>query len=77
MPKKPVPDPQRDLLFAAKAELDVTWDALAELSGINPRALKTYRMPHGSQNRRPMPPLAHDAIQRVLAEHRRTSKKRA
>lgn len=36
---------QQEFLRAAKEQLDVTWDELATASGINPRAMKTYRMP--------------------------------
>lgn len=57
---------QQDFLKAAKAQLGLTWDELAEASGINPRALKTYRMPITSQDYRPMPDLARAAVSRLL-----------
>ena len=37
---------QKDYLQATKKALGAkTWDALAEMAGVAPRALKTYRMP--------------------------------
>lgn len=57
---------QKDDLNAAKKKLGMTWDELAEKSNIHPRALKTYRMPEESKNYRSMPPLAKDAIERLL-----------
>ena len=38
---------QQLFLEAAKAELGMIWDALAVAAGIEPRALKNYRMPDG------------------------------
>lgn len=66
---------QQDYLKAAKAELGVEWDALAELAGIKPRALKTYRMPPDSGDYRNMPDLAKAAIERVLEAHRKRQKR--
>lgn len=70
-------EPQLAFLKAAKEELDVTWDVLAKMAGIQPRALKTYRMPTTSQDHRPIPSLARDAIQRVIQEHRKKAKRAA
>jgi len=60
---------QQDYLKAAKATLDVEWDALAEMAGIKPRALKTYRMPDSSKDHRALPALARRVIDGLLAEH--------
>lgn len=57
---------QKDYLNTAKKKLSMTWDELAETSGIHPRALKTYRMPDTSKNYRTMPALAKEAIERLL-----------
>jgi antitoxin HigA-1 len=62
---------QQSFLHAAKAELGMTWDALAVAAGIEPRALKNYRMPSGSQNHRGMPKLARRAIEQLLLAHER------
>ncbi|TBM41326.1 hypothetical protein [Vibrio cholerae] len=59
---------QKDYLNAAKKKLGITWDELAKKSNIHPRALKTYRMPYESKDYRAMPPLAKDAIERLLNE---------
>lgn len=61
---------QKLFLNNAKSQLGLTWDALAAKANIKPRALKTYRMPPDSGDRRPMPPLAKDAINRLLAENK-------
>lgn len=66
---------QQEYLQAVKAELGVEWDALAEMAGIAPRALKTYRMPVESKNYRGMSPFVRDAIERVLQAHRKHMKK--
>lgn len=57
---------QQFFLHAAKAELGMTWDALAVAAGIEPRALKNYRMPDRSQNHRRMPNLARRAVEQLL-----------
>ena len=67
---------QQSFLHAAKAELDMTWDVLAVAAGIEPRALKNYRMPDDSQNHRGMPKLARRAIAHLLLEHEKKSRKR-
>jgi hypothetical protein len=61
---------QLEFLKAAKAELDVTWDELAALADIAPRALKTYRMPAASAEYRGMPKLARNAIVAVLEKYK-------
>ena len=68
---------QQSFLRAAKAELGMTWDALAVAAGIEPRALKNYRMPDGSQNHRGMPKLARRAIKQLLLAHERKNRKKA
>ncbi|MGA7816696.1 hypothetical protein [Caballeronia sp.] len=62
---------QQEYLKSAKDALGVTWDALAELSGINPRALKTYRMPDTSQDYRQLPALARAAIDRLVSRRKK------
>lgn len=62
------PTSQQAFLRAAKERLGVPWDELARLSGIAPRALKTYRMPESSADHRPLPPLAKAAIERLLLD---------
>ena len=62
---------QQEYLKAAKDALGVTWDELAELSGINPRALKTYRMPDTSQDYRQLPALARAAIDRLVSRRKK------
>jgi len=57
---------QQDFLKGAKDQLGMTWDELATASGINPRALKTYRMPDTSKDFRPLPDLARAAVQRLI-----------
>ena len=66
---------QQDFLRAAKATLNVTWDQLADLAGIAPRALKNYRMPDQSTEHRSMPALARRAVQQLLDEHARKNRK--
>ena len=60
---------QQSFLQAARAELGMTWNALEVAAGIEPRALKNYRMPDGSQNQRGMPKLARRAIEQLLFAH--------
>jgi len=67
---------QQDYLLAAKATLGLTWDELAVAAGIEPRALKNYRMPDGSQNHRGMPKLARRAIEQLLVAHEKKSRKK-
>ena len=67
---------QQSFLHAAKAELGMTWDALAVAAGIEPRALKNYRMPDGSQNHRTMPRLARRAIEQLLVTQQKNNRKK-
>lgn len=67
---------QQSFLHAAKAELGMTWDALAVAAGIEPRALKNYRMPDDSQNHRGMPRLARRALEQLLTENKKKTRKR-
>jgi hypothetical protein len=66
---------QQDFLKAAKDQLGMTWDELATASGINPRALKTYRMPDTSKDFRPLPDLARAAVVRLLEVATKRQKK--
>lgn len=66
---------QLEVLQAAKEELGVTWDELANLSDIAPRALKTYRMPPESKDHRTMPKLAFNAIAATVKKHKGKSVK--
>lgn len=68
---------QQDFLRQAKVTLGLTWDALAVAAGIEPRALKNYRMPDESQNHRRMPKLAQRAIEQLLEAHARKNRKKA
>lgn len=67
---------QQFFLQAAKAQLGMTWDALAVAAGIEPRALKNYRMPDDSQNHRGMPKLARRAIEQLLFAHEKKNRKK-
>ena len=69
-------DSQQSFLHSAKTGLGMTWDALAVAAGIEPRALKNYRMPDGSQNHRGMPNLARRAIDQLLLAHEKKSRKK-
>lgn len=62
---------QQEFLHAVKNDLGVTWDELAELAGIKPRALKTYRMPTTSNDCRTMSDLARNALIRALDDHQK------
>jgi hypothetical protein len=68
---------QQEFLQAAKAVLGLTWDALAVEAGIEPRALKNYRMPDNSQNHRGMPRLARRSIEQLLSAHEEKNRKKA
>ncbi|HDR9034256.1 TPA: hypothetical protein QDB07_001725 [Burkholderia vietnamiensis] len=65
---------QQSFLKAAKEQLGLTWDELAQASGINARALKTYRMPETSKDYRPLPDLARAAVARLLEVPKRNQK---
>jgi hypothetical protein len=67
---------QQAFLQAAKVAVGMTWDAFAVAAGIEPRALKNYRMPADSQNYRGMPKLARLAIERLVAEESKRNRKR-
>lgn len=63
---------QKEFLQDAKRALSVrypglTWDGFAELAGIEPRALKTYRMPEASPDYRLMPKVVRNAIESLVA----------
>jgi len=68
---------QQEFLKAAKAELDVTWDAFAELAGINPRTFKAYRMPSKSEQHRTMNKFVLEAVVKVIAQHKNKVKRSA
>jgi hypothetical protein len=64
---------QKQFLVAVKKGLEdrggrLTWDRLADLAGIEPRALKTYRMPESSADYRQMPPVVRQAFEALLAQ---------
>ena len=64
--------PQKVFLTAVKLKLsklegrDLTWDEVAGMAGIEPRALKTYRVPESSADYRAMPPVVEAAIKGLL-----------
>lgn len=72
-------DTQKDQISQIKKALEarfgkkLTWDALAELAGIEPRTFKTYRMPESSADYRQMPALAKQALERLLNQPRASS----
>lgn len=68
---------QQEFLQAAKSTLGLSWDALAVAAGIEPRALKNYRLPDDSQNHRGMPRLARRAIEHLLEFHAKRNRKKA
>lgn len=60
---------QKDYLQATKTALGAkTWDALAQIAGVAPRALKTYRMPESSDEYRGMSKFVKQAFESLLAE---------
>ena len=60
---------QKDYLQATKTALGAkTWDDLAEMAGVAPRALKTYRMPCSSDEYRGMPGPVRKVLELLLAE---------
>jgi len=64
---------QKSFLTMVKQKLskldrrDLTWDEMAGMAGIEPRALKTYRVPEASADYRAMPPVVVAAIKGLLA----------
>lgn len=63
---------QKEFLAQVKKTLEaklgrLTWDEMAIRAKIEPRALKTYRMPQSSEDYRLMPTLARQAIEALLA----------
>ncbi len=66
---------QQELLRKAKDEFDVTWDELAKLLGIAPRAMKAYILPNSSKQFRQMNKFAYSAVENVLQEHIWTGRK--
>ena len=66
-------DSQKSWLSSVKRELskhipDLTWDSFAKLAGVEPRALKTYRMPENSADYRSMPSVTRAAIEKLLRD---------
>lgn len=62
---------QKDFLAQAKKALSsggkrVTWDEMAVLVGVEPRAMKTYRMPEDSADYRTMPKPVRNAIEALV-----------
>jgi hypothetical protein len=67
------PGSQKDFLARAKAALSrvhkkLSWDGMAELAEIEPRALKTYRMPENSPDHRAMPRAVRRQIEALLEQ---------
>ena len=66
---------QKDYLKAAKTTLGAkTWDELAEMAGVAPRALKTYRMPEDSKDYRSMPGPVRKVIEMLLDDAKKKAK---
>ncbi len=65
---------QQQFLEAAKDKLGVTWDAFAELAGVNPRTFKAYRLPAESKGHRPMNKFVLDAIVKAVNKHVKKAK---
>lgn len=64
---------QKDFLVSLKKALEarngkLTWDKVAALAGIEPRTLKTYRMPADSANYRQMPPVTRRLLESLLTQ---------
>lgn len=64
---------QKAFLASAKRALSadgvkLTWDQFAARVGVEPRAMKTYRMPVGSRDFRTMPKLAIEKIESLVRE---------
>lgn len=67
---------QQQLLATLKLALgDVTWEAVAEVTGIKQRALKSYRLPSDSNGYRGMDKFVRDAVERALKEAQKTATK--
>lgn len=72
--RNPLPSPELDqkaFLAAAKRALSaggtkLTWDQFAVRVGVEPRAMKTYRMPVGSSDFRTMPRLVVEKIEAMV-----------
>ena len=70
---------QKNQLSQIKSALEVRfckripWDELADMVGIEPRTLKTYRMPESSADYRQMPQLARQALERLLTQPKAAS----
>jgi len=62
---------QQELLQEVKAELGITWDELAEEAGIEPRTLKSYRLPSTSKGFRGMDKFVLDAVKKLLPSKKR------
>ncbi len=56
----------KDVLSRVHKKL--TWDRMAELTEIEPRALRTYRMPENSPDHRPMPQSVRGQIEALLEQ---------
>ena len=57
---------QQELLQGAKEALGVTWDELAIRAGIEPRTLKSYRLPATSRGHRGMDKFVREAVRKLL-----------
>lgn len=60
--KKRIEQTQQEFLQQAKATLGVKWDEFVELTGIDERALKSYRLPASSKGHRNMNKFVKQAV---------------
>lgn len=64
---------QQELLQEVKTALNVTWDELAELTGIAARTLKSYRLPSSSRGYRGMDKFVLEAVRKLLPKKNKKS----
>lgn len=57
---------QLEFLTQAKTTLNVTWDKLAEMVDISPRALKSYRLPLESKGYRGMSKFVRKSVSDIV-----------
>jgi len=68
---------QQQLLRQAKDLLGVTWDELADATGIHARALKNYRLPDDSKGHRKMGAFVRAAVQQLVDSQVKRTRKRS
>ena len=68
---------QQELLQALKEALGATWDEVAEITGITPRTLKSYRLPASSSGVRSMDKIVRDAVENALIKAQKKNRKSA